>query len=209
MLKKTLTYENVDGQEVTEDFYFNLTKVELAKQLQLEGDKDGLDKQVQKIVDDKATPREIMATFEDLIVKSYGERTSDGKFIKTAQTTESFLSSEAYSNMFFELITDAGKAAEFFNGIMPKDLVEEAKRLTEQQSTMKGLEPTAVIVDEARQIQDVPLPAKPKKGQMSKEEILAGMRAKVQPQVLTYEDVVKMSQADLDAALAAGATLEQ
>lgn len=209
MLKKTLTYENVDGQEVTEDFYFNLTKVELAKQLQLEGDKDGLDKQVQKIVDDKATPREIMATFEDLIVKSYGERTSDGKFVKTAQTTESFLSSEAYSNMFFELITDAGKAAEFFNGIMPKDLVEEAKRLTEQQSTMKGLEPTAVIVDEARQIQDVPLPAKPKKGQMSKEEILAGMRAKVQPQVLTYEDVVKMSQADLDAALAAGATLEQ
>lgn len=209
MLKKTLTYENVDGQEVTEDFYFNLTKVELAKQLQLEGDKDGLDKQVQKIVDDKATPREIMATFEDLIVKSYGERTSDGKFVKTAQTTESFLSSEAYSNMFFELITDAGKAAEFFNGIMPKDLVEEAKRLTEQQSTMKGLEPTAVVVDEARQIQDVPLPAKPKKGQMSKEEILAGMRAKVQPQVLTYEDVVKMSQADLDAALAAGATLEQ
>lgn len=209
MLKKTLTYENVDGQEVTEDFYFNLTKVELAKQLQLEGDKDGLDKQVQKIVDDKATPREIMATFEDLIVKSYGERTSDGKFIKTAQTTESFLSSEAYSNMFFELITDAGKAAEFFNGIMPKDLVEEAKRLTEQQSTMKGLEPTAVVVDEARQIQDVPLPAKPKKGQMSKEEILAGMRAKVQPQVLTYKDVVEMSQAELDAALAAGATLEQ
>lgn len=123
MLKKTMTYTNLDGDDVTEDFYFNMTKAELIK-LQLregEGFQDYLNKIV-KAGDGSA----IIETFEKLIGLSYGEKV-DGRFIKKPEYFEAFKSTEAYSDFFYELVTDAKISADFINAVMPNELVAQAQ----------------------------------------------------------------------------------
>ena len=128
MLKKTITYVDYDGEERKEDFYFNLTKAELTEMnLSVNG---GLLATIEKISQEKDMPK-MIAIFKDLILKSYGEKSLDGKrFIKNAQLTEEFTQTEAYSQLFMELATDADAAAAFIAGIVPKDISEQIKDQT-------------------------------------------------------------------------------
>jgi hypothetical protein len=117
MLKKTITYVDFDGNERTEDFYFNLTKAELTEmELSSEG---GLAKTLTKIVQTQDAKR-IVEIMKDLILKSYGEKSLDGKrFIKNQELRDSFVQTVAYSELFMELASDAELAAVFVNGIIP------------------------------------------------------------------------------------------
>jgi hypothetical protein len=126
MLKKTITYENWDGETVTEDFYFNLTKSEL---LELEmAHKESFRERIQKIIDSK-DGGVILGEFKKIVLQTYGEKSEDGKrFVKTADIQNSFSQTEAYSTLFFELATDAGAAAAFVNGIVPRGLAEEVAK---------------------------------------------------------------------------------
>jgi len=118
MLTKSITYTDYDGVERTENFMFNLTKAELAElNLTTEG---GLQAVIQKIVDSRDIP-EITKWFKRIIMMAYGERSADGRrFIKSQELTEEFLQTEAYSELFIELITDEKAAAAFINGIIPQ-----------------------------------------------------------------------------------------
>ena len=118
MLKKTITYTDYDGNERTEDFYFNLTKAEVAEmEMSYTG---GMEKMLKKIVAEKDSKR-IVEIFKDLILRSYGEKSADGKrFIKNQELRDAFAQTEAYSELFMELATDAEAAAAFVNGILPK-----------------------------------------------------------------------------------------
>ena len=120
MLKKTIKYTTFDGDEVEEDFYFHLSKADIARmQLSVVGDFHGYLKAIVKVGD----PKVIIETFEEIIQKTVGKRTEDGKgFMKNKAITEAFVATEAYSNLFVELVTDAGKASEFIRGVMPKDV---------------------------------------------------------------------------------------
>lgn len=120
MLKKTITYTDYNDNERTEDFYFNLTKAELTEmELSTTG---GLAEMIQKIINTQDTPK-IVKVFKDLVLAAYGEKSADGKrFAKTEELRESFAQTEAYSELFMELATDAEAAAAFVNGIVPKDL---------------------------------------------------------------------------------------
>lgn len=124
MIKKTITYSDYNGVERTEDFYFNLNKAELMKmEMSTTG---GMAERIQRIVAAQDAPS-IIAVFEDLIQRSYGVKTPDGRgFVKRASDLESFMSTEAYSILFMELATDADKAAEFVNGIVPADAAKNA-----------------------------------------------------------------------------------
>lgn len=123
MLKKTITYTDYDGNERTEDFYFGLNKAELLElQVSVSG---GYQTMLQKIVMEKDVPR-LITIFKELVLKSYGCKSLDGKrFIKSKELTDEFLQTEAYSDLFMELATNADAAAEFCNGIMPKSLADE------------------------------------------------------------------------------------
>lgn len=118
MFKKTITYEDYNGVERTEDFYFNLSKAEVTEmEMSVDG---GYAEMLRKIVSKQDAPT-IMKTFKEFIIRSYGEKSADGKrFIKNQMLTEAFLQTEAYSNLFVELCTDAGAASNFINGILPK-----------------------------------------------------------------------------------------
>ena len=117
MLKKTHTYTDYNGTERTEDFYFNLSEAEI---MEMEmGTTGGLAEMIKKIVATKNVPA-IVKVFKDLVLKSYGEKSADGKrFIKSEEIATAFSQTEAYSDIFMELATNADKAAEFVNGIVP------------------------------------------------------------------------------------------
>jgi hypothetical protein len=124
MLKKTMTYEDFNGVERTENFYFNLSKAEvLEMEMSTEG---GLAEQIQKIVDAKDQVQ-IIKLFKELILKAYGEKSDDGRrFKKSKEISEAFAQTEAFSQLFMELATDADAAAAFVNGIVPVDVSKQA-----------------------------------------------------------------------------------
>lgn len=125
MIKKTITYTDYNDVERTETFWFHLNKAEL---MEMEmGTTGGFAGMVQKIIDAKDAPS-IINTFKDLLLKAYGEKSPDGKrFIKNDEVRDAFSQTEAYSQLFMELATNAEAASEFVNGIMPKDLVMDTK----------------------------------------------------------------------------------
>ena len=129
MLKKTISYVDYDGNERTEDFYFNLTKAELLEMsLSTAG---GLDKYIEKITKTQDTPK-LIELFKDIIIRSYGVKSDDGKrFIKNQEITEEFTQTEAYSDLFMTLATDDKEAADFLNGIIPKSLLDAANNVVE------------------------------------------------------------------------------
>lgn len=123
MLKKTITYTDYNGVERKEDFFFNLSKAEIATmEMSTEG---GLAEMITKVVDAKDQVA-IIKIFKDLVLNSYGEKSTDGKrFIKSEELSTAFSHTEAYSIIFMELATDAEKAAEFVNGIIPADMAKQ------------------------------------------------------------------------------------
>lgn len=124
MLKKTIPYIDYNGTERNETFYFNLSKAEL---MEMEmGTKGGFAEMLNGIIEAKDAPS-IMKVFKDVILKAYGEKSPDGKrFMKSEEISKAFEQTEAYSNLFMELVTDADKAAEFINGIIPAEVAASA-----------------------------------------------------------------------------------
>ena len=120
MLKKTITYTDYDGLERTEEFRFNLTKAEL---MDMELTTVGtFSKLMQKIIDEKDMVR-LAKYFKELILKSYGVKSDDGKrFIKSPELSEAFSQTEAYSELYMELLGNSEYAVKFIKEVMPKDL---------------------------------------------------------------------------------------
>lgn len=119
MLKKTITYVDYDGNERSEEFMFNLTHAEIT---QMEfGTIGGLSNLLKKIVAEQDLKR-IMEYFRTLILSAYGEKSLDGKhFHKSEEISKNFENTEAYSVLFMEIVRDSKSAADFVNGIVPKD----------------------------------------------------------------------------------------
>lgn len=198
MLKKDITYTNVDGQQVTETFYFNMTKAELMK-LELKyddsGEGEGMSALLQRIMKPGASGKEIIDAFDNILRQSYGIRTPDGKFVKPPTEFEAFLATEAYSELLFELATDAKKASDFVEAIMPQNLREEAKIAVETQKNIFDEQPTS-IVDEASAAKAPEL--------MSEEELRAALGAGPEPEImktngLTDDEIRVMSGRQLAA----------
>ena len=119
MIKETITFTDYNGNERTRDYYFNLNKAEIMKmEMSTSG---GLAERIQSVVDAQDQPA-IIQIFEDLIQKSYGVKTPDGGFVKRKEDLDAFVATEAYSELFMKLATDADAAAKFINGIVPADM---------------------------------------------------------------------------------------
>ena len=124
MLTKTIKYTDYNGVEREEQFLFNLSKAELME-MEL-GTTGGLADTIRAIIDSQDTPQ-IIKIFKELVLKAYGVKSPDGKrFIKVDENGKplsvGFSQTEAYSNLFMELATDATAAAEFVRGIVPGDI---------------------------------------------------------------------------------------
>lgn len=132
MYKETVTYTDYNDEERTEDFYFNLTETEISEmELMTEG---GLKAKLEKIIGSKDRPQ-IIAFFKEILLKAYGEKTPDGRrFMKqNGELAKAFAETEAYNILFMKYATDADAAADFINGIIPKN-IRESKEFKEAQA---------------------------------------------------------------------------
>lgn len=129
MLTKTVSYTDYNGNHRTETVHFNLTQAEVLEMEMRENLKGGLAEQLKAIVASNDGNR-IMDFFQDFIRKSYGVKSDDGRsFRKSEDIANDFLGSEAYSEVFLELITDPDAAAAFIDAIVPKGLDKVADKI--------------------------------------------------------------------------------
>lgn len=117
MYKKTITYTDYNGKKRTEDKYFNMTEPEAMKlQYSVEGGYAAKLEEIKKNEDQGAA----LDFLEDILLRSYGEKTEDGGFEKSAEITRRFKNSAAYPAIFMELATDTKAVEEFINATFPK-----------------------------------------------------------------------------------------
>jgi hypothetical protein len=168
MLKKTITYDNFDGETVTDDFYFSLTEAEFVE-LEFSGTGNSYFKHMQNALNNKNMAG-IYAGMKTLILASYGERGQDGKFRKSEDIRNAFQTTEAYSKFLFEMASDENAAAAFLQGIVPKSMADKTsieEVIAQSKEEVLNL-PTEIP----------PPPTETPKGSMTREDLLAAMRAK-------------------------------
>lgn len=119
MLKKVIKWTDFNGVEREQPFYFNLTKAEMMKmELSTDG---GFTEFITRVVQAKDS-KTLVELFENFILTAYGEKDADGvHFRKSQEIRDNFASTEAFSVLFMELLTDEAKAIEFINGLAPTD----------------------------------------------------------------------------------------
>lgn len=134
MFTKTITYNDFDNVERTETAYFNLTKSELMEiSMKLPGTllQDVAD-EGEKLTDEQRA-RRVLASLgnqgvtnfiKEIILKAYGKKSIDGRrFEKSEQMSTEFSQTLAFDQLYYELMVDSAKAAEFINNLIPESLI--------------------------------------------------------------------------------------
>jgi hypothetical protein len=165
MLKKTIEFKDLEGKTHTRDFYFHIKKDLLIEQEMIH--EGGFKARLQGIIDSK-NGRQIMDAFKEIIAMSVGEKSEDGlSFLQSKERSEWFMGTDAYTEFFMELVTDADGAAKFINAIMPSD-VEQAAAKMEARMKRAGLDMAA---DTTQDSATANLPTPDQLSAMSKEDL--------------------------------------
>lgn len=111
MFKHEIEYKDFNGNERKEDFYFHLSLPEVTR---LEAEiGTSLDKHIDELQKNKKI-KDLLAFMEKIILNAYGQKTSDGKsFIKNKQLRDEFEYSQAYAELFEQLIMKPDLAKKF------------------------------------------------------------------------------------------------
>lgn len=116
MLKKTVVYEDFDGNSVSEDLYFNLTRMELIE-LNNRFGKDDMEKYIDEIVKAKDVTA-LYSILKDTVLLSYGVKSEDGKrFIKNDTVRQEFEQSLAFAQLIEDFHEKETAMNDFMVGI--------------------------------------------------------------------------------------------
>lgn len=194
MLKKVIRYTNpFTDQEVIEEHYFHISKADLVEMEMEENKTTYTDKEGKKLtgmqaklqqIADSEDGKAIMAEFKDIIRRSYGKKEGD-RFLKSQTIWDEFVATEAYSQLIFEVCTDAEASAEFINGIIPNNLEQiaaEVREKVEKAEREETIGPKANLAVEPSN----------------------GTTATVEPRTLNREEAAAMDHAELSSGLAEG-----
>lgn len=208
MLKKTITYTSLfTDAPVTDDYYFHISKADLVEMEMEEHkvtytDKDGkkhtgMVAKLQKVVDSQ-DGKEIIAELKDIVRRSFGVRDGD-RFLKSKERSEDFLSSEAGSELLFQLCTHAEAAAEFINGIIPKNLDQISAEIKREAAALEAQEENGATPTASITAPKVPF-------ESSDYELRDEVRAATpeSPVTLTKADITELSADKLQAGLSDG-----
>lgn len=129
-----MTYEDFDGNERTEELYFNLTEQEVTEyQLSHNG---GITTLINRIIQAQDW-KSMVEYWKEFILMCYGVKSDDGRrFIKNDAVREEFASTNAFSDLFMLLSTDDNEAAKFVNNVLPKKMRE---RLSGMEGELKDI----------------------------------------------------------------------
>jgi hypothetical protein len=199
LLKKNITYTSLfTDQPVTEEHYFHISKADLIE-MEMEEHRDtyqkdgetltGMQAKLQRIIDSQ-DGKAIVAELKDIIRRSYGKKDGD-RFLKSQEISSDFLSSEAASELLFEICTNAETAAEFINGIIPGNLEQiSAEIKAEAAKEEQNGSATSITGDIAAPKMEI------------RDEVQAATPEN--PVVLNTADVVELDSNKLQAGLADG-----
>jgi hypothetical protein len=167
MIKKTIEFEDFNGNKVSQDHYFHISASKLAE-LEMTADED-VEMRLRRIVSSN-DKKEILKTFKDILKLGYGTRSEDGtRFIQSDELWEEFTQSIAFDTLLFGLFTNAIDAAELVGGMLPGNLAEQAK------AAMSGRPDTdtrSAWIREGRE------PTKHELASMTKEQLVEAMQSK-------------------------------
>lgn len=154
MLKKTIIFENLEGQKVSDDFYFHLNKAEATRVMA------GLWGASGQTIEDAITSAKFEVPIDkllEIITTAYGKKDADGvTFIKTPELTARFTGTDAYGELFEELISDPNKFLEFLKGVLPAGMAPDSLDIKDVK--LPGAQPVAAVEE---QIQQMAAPAPP------------------------------------------------
>lgn len=118
MIKWPITYTDYNGDERTEDFYFNLNKAEV---MEMNLNANGALSEYYKRLVDLHDGKQIAEEYKKLILSAYGEKSLDGRrFVKSQKLRDEFEQTEAFAELYMQLATEEGAAARFIEGVLPK-----------------------------------------------------------------------------------------
>lgn len=117
MIKKTINYIDYDGNERSEEAWFNLSQAEIVEMNMSE--QGGLEKMIHRIISEQDN-KKLFALFKNVVLTSYGKKSDDGRrFVKSEELSTEFSQTEAYSKLMMELLSGDAKTAEsFINGLV-------------------------------------------------------------------------------------------
>ncbi len=145
MFKKSMTFDDLEGNEVTQVFYFNYNKMEIAELLefgciQKYADPNRtytpLEKQLEILtlspeetgLTEAENTRRAYEIFQDLILDAYGVKEADNvTFTKNAALREGWANHVAFVELIFEFIANPQLAATFIESCLPSKMVAAAK----------------------------------------------------------------------------------
>ena len=140
MFTTEIEYVDLFGKKQKEKFYFSLSEVDLFDmQLSVNG---GLTEYAEKIINENDSQK-LWELFEKLVLNSYGEKSVDGKsFIKYDEDgrrlANKFKQTIAYNELMVKIISDTDFAAEFFNHLAPKRIMDNVNKMDlEKESIFK------------------------------------------------------------------------
>ncbi len=129
MYTKKITYVDFNGQSRTETLYFNLTKAEWMS-LQFTSSTEGLQSML-----DRQDAYGIVSFMKELILSSYGVKSSDGRrFDKSPEIRKDFESTQAFSDFFMTLAYDYDAAADFLTHVVPSEMAAEADKIFKEKT---------------------------------------------------------------------------
>ncbi len=127
MFKKTMTYVDYNGNERTEDFFFDLSEAEIVdKELTTEG---GVGELIKKMIN-TSDYQGLVLLFKEFVLLCYGEKSADGRYFlkedeRGYKLANKFKQTRAYSDLFMQLASDDIAAVEFIKGVLPSAMAKE------------------------------------------------------------------------------------
>lgn len=129
MFPAKLKFQDFNGNEVEQTFYFNISKAELAKmEMRTNGNIESI---LNKIMNERDSEK-LTEIFERLILDTYGVKSDDGIYfwkedpVDHHRYSDEFKQTDAYNVLFMKLIQDPDYAEKFLEGIAPADLRDQA-----------------------------------------------------------------------------------
>lgn len=146
MFKKTMTFDDLDGNEVSETFYFNYNKKEIAellefgyltdfppadtnRRMRLEQQMEMLQTPIEESgLTEQQNTKMAYDIFQDLILDAFGEPYENRRgFDKSEKLRNHFKHHVAFVELIWEFVGDPAIAATFIEHCLPPKMVAEAK----------------------------------------------------------------------------------
>ena len=135
MFERTFKFEGFDGKMYEDTWGFYLSKADLLE-IQL-GTFVGLDALMKRLIETK-NGKEIMAIVKEIILKAVGHTSPDGrKFLRNEELREEFLQTDAYSQLFEELVLNPDKALDFIIAAVPSEVGEKMRAEMKKEPAQK------------------------------------------------------------------------